>query len=104
MDPGYDMHVFFCSHERVEGHERGDCKSKSSLELMTKLKRRAREHNLERVRVQKSGCLNYCEQGVSCVVYPQGVWYSVKNEEDLEKIWNHLTKGEIDESILMKIE
>jgi len=71
---------------------------------MTKLKRRAREHNLERVRVQKSGCLNYCEQGVSCVVYPQGVWYSVKSEEDLEKIWNHLTKGEIDESILMKID
>ena len=104
MDPGYDMHIFFCSHERAEGHERGDCKSKSSLELMTKLKRRAREHNLERVRVQKSGCLNYCEQGVSCVVYPQGVWYSVKNEEDLEKIWNHLTKGEIDESILMKID
>ena len=71
---------------------------------MTKLKRRAREQNLERVRVQKSGCLNYCEQGASCVVYPQGVWYSVKNEEDLEKIWKHLTKGEIDESILMKID
>ena len=104
MKPGYDMHVFFCSHERVAGHERGDCKSKSSLELMTKLKRKARENNLERVRVQKSGCLNYCEQGVSCVVYPQGIWYSVKGEEDLEKIWNHLTKGEIDESILMKID
>ena len=38
MEPGYERHVFFCGHERTPGHKRGDCKSKSSLEMMTKLK------------------------------------------------------------------
>ena len=41
MEPGYKRHVFFCGHERTPGHKRGDCKSKSSLEMMTKLKRRS---------------------------------------------------------------
>ena len=53
MEPGYERHVFFCGHERTPGHKRGDCKSKSSLEMMTKLKRRTREEGIENIRVQK---------------------------------------------------
>ncbi|MBI19154.1 MAG: ferredoxin [Euryarchaeota archaeon] len=104
MEPGYKRHVFFCGHERTPGHKRGDCKSKSSLEMMTKLKRRSREEGIKNIRVQKSGCLNYCEQGVSCVIYPEGVWYSIKSEEDLEKVWNHIITGEKSDSILMRLD
>ena len=104
MEPGYERHVFFCGHERAIGHKRSDCKSKSSLEMMTKLKRRARDEGIKNIRVQKSGCLNYCEQGVSCVIYPEGVWYSIKSEEDLEKVWDHIVTGQKSDSILMKLD
>ena len=29
----------------------------------------------------KSGCLGQCERGISCVVYPEGVWYTLTGEE-----------------------
>ena len=28
-----------------------------------------------KIRVQRAGCLDRCEEGPTCVVYPDGVWY-----------------------------
>ena len=67
--------------------------SKNSLELMVKLKTMAKNSGLVNIRVQKSGCLDQCESGPSCVIYPEGIWYKL-TEESLEIILNeHLIKG-----------
>ncbi|MED5485743.1 MAG: (2Fe-2S) ferredoxin domain-containing protein, partial [Candidatus Thermoplasmatota archaeon] len=67
--------------------------SKNSLELMVKLKTMAKNSGLVNIRVQKSGCLDNCESGPSCVIYPEGVWYKL-TEESLELILNeHLING-----------
>ena len=67
--------------------------SKNSLELMVKLKTMAKNSGLVNIRVQKSGCLDHCESGPSCVIYPEGVWYKL-TEESLELILNeHLING-----------
>ncbi len=88
------MHVFVCTNERNQSHERGSCGAKGSMQIMTRLKRAARQAGLEDVRVNKSGCLDKCEKGPSCVVYPEGTWYSLPDDEEgLEDILRHI-KGE----------
>ena len=89
----FEKHVFVCSHERDKNSQRGCCMSKNSLDLMVKLKTMAKNSGLVNIRVQKSGCLDNCESGPSCVIYPEGVWYKL-TEESLELILNeHLIKG-----------
>ena len=39
-----------------------------------------------KVRVNKAGCLDRCEQGPVCVVYPEGTWYTYIDEEDVDEI------------------
>ena len=47
-----------------------------------------------KVRVNKAGCLDRCEQGPVCVVYPEGVWYTYIDEEDVDEIIDsHLING-----------
>jgi len=89
----FERHVFVCSHERDKNSQRGCCMSKNSLELMVKLKTMAKNSGLVNIRVQKSGCLDQCESGPSCVIYPEGVWYKL-TEDSLEEILNeHLIDG-----------
>ena len=46
------------------------------------------------IRVNSSGCLDRCEQGPVCVVYPEGVWYTYVDETDVDEIIeSHLVDG-----------
>ncbi|MCH1617086.1 MAG: hypothetical protein L7R83_06195 [Candidatus Poseidonia sp.] len=71
---------------------------------MRQMKTRVREHTDENIRVQKSGCLDHCEFGPTCVVYPEGVWYGLTSEQSLEALLNHLLTGEVDENQTLKME
>lgn len=101
--PGYTRHLFICGHERQEGSKRPHCQGRGSLEVLSKLKMLTREAGLNNVRVQKSGCLDYCEQGISCVVYPEGVWYSLKDDTNLLDLVEHLRAGTVAEKCRMQI-
>jgi len=92
-DSKFSKHVFVCSHERDHSSPRGCCMNKNSLELMMKLKLMAKKAGLTDVRVQKSGCLDNCENGPTCVVYPDGVWYKLTEESLDEILNNHLISG-----------
>ena len=47
-----------------------------------------------KVRVNTSGCLDRCEQGPALVVYPEGVWYTYIDEDDVDEIIDsHLVNG-----------
>ena len=47
-----------------------------------------------KVRVNKAGCLDRCEQGPVCVVYPEGIWYTYIDEEDVDEIIDsHIVNG-----------
>jgi len=92
--PGYGRHVFICGHERPPDASRPCCSARGSLEVLKRLKTAARGEGLRGVRVQKSGCLDFCENGISCVVYPEAIWYSIKNpDEDIPAILEHLRSG-----------
>lgn len=99
---GYRMHAFVCAHSRPGDSERGSCNGKNSLELMMKLKRMAREAGIDDVRVQKSGCLDNCENGPTCVVYPQGEWFCL-TEDALPEMLEYLKGGKLPEKFLLKV-
>jgi (2Fe-2S) ferredoxin len=53
-----------------------------------------------KVRVNKAGCMDRCEEGPVLVIYPEGVWYTYKTEEDIEEIIReHLQGGRIVERL-----
>ena len=90
----YERHIFCCTNVRQPGHPRGCCSEKDSVRLRNYLKAKAKQLKLEGVRVNIAGCLDRCELGPTMVIYPEGVWYSYRNTEDLDEILNtHVIEG-----------
>ncbi|CAI8369612.1 MAG: Ferredoxin, 2Fe-2S [Candidatus Poseidoniaceae archaeon] len=102
--PGYDRHVFICGHERPEGATRPSCRNRGSLEVLSAIKAAAREEGLSNIRIQKSGCLDYCENGIACVVYPEGTWYQLNTELDIKLLIQHIKDGTTNHALLMDFE
>jgi (2Fe-2S) ferredoxin len=95
-------HIFVCVNERNTNNPKGCCSSKNSLEIMTKIKRIIKNSGIENIRVNKSGCLGNCEKGVACVIYPEGIWYTIPDEEKaIIEISNHILGGEKASDYLM---
>ncbi|MDP6869469.1 MAG: (2Fe-2S) ferredoxin domain-containing protein [Candidatus Poseidoniaceae archaeon] len=92
IEPGYVMHAFVCGHSRPENSARPSCSAKGSLELLRNFKTLALEHGLTGIRIQKSGCLDFCEFGPSCVIYPQGEWFTI-SEESIPSLIEYLDGG-----------
>ena len=94
----YQRHIFFCTNDRGADHERPSCNQCGSAELREYAKKRMKEMDLTgqgKVRVNKSGCLDRCEEGPVCVVYPEAVWYTYVDETDIDDIIDsHLVNGE----------
>ena len=98
----FRKHVFVCNNERPPESARGCCAAKESLDILTRLKRAARAEGLDDVRVNKAGCLDNCERGPACVIYPEGTWYTLPdNEAGLSQILEHLKGGEVANEYLM---
>lgn len=90
----YRPHVFVCKNERPENHPRGCCLHRGSGELHAYMKERAREAGLKDIRINQSGCLERCELGPTMVIYPEGVWYTYRNKDDIDEIvQKHMIEG-----------
>ena len=102
MSEKFRLHAFVCTNQRDPLKRRECCAEKNSLEIMTRLKRAARASGINDVRVNKSGCLDQCENGVACVVYPQGIWYTIPDDDEaISEIVEHLADGRVAEKYLM---
>ena len=71
---------------------------------MKAVKTAAKVEGIVNIRVQKAGCLGQCENGISCVVYPEGVWYTLSGEENIPELLEHLRSGTIAEDLRMILE
>lgn len=89
------LHVFMCQHERDAADKRGCCLAKNSMPLLKYAKGQLAQRRLNKeVRFQRAGCLNACAHGPALVVYPEGVWYRVSAEADIDAIIEeHLVGG-----------
>ncbi len=98
----FERHLFICVNERAAGNPRGCCSSKGSAEIAQALKLAAYERGLKgKVRVNKAGCLDACEEGVSAVLYPEGLWYRGITLDDVDEIVERsLVQGEVVERLV----
>ena len=100
--PFYDAHVFVCCNRRPDGHPRGSCAARGSEKLRDYMKVRAKEMGLKRVRVNMAGCLDRCELGPCVVIYPEGVWYKVETNADVDLILErHVRDGGRAEELML---
>ena len=97
----YRRHVFFCCNQR-DPPERC-CATNDALEMQQYAKKRIKALGLsgkDRVRINKAGCLDRCEEGPVIVVYPEEVWYTYVDRQDIDEIIDrHLVGGEIVERL-----
>ena len=93
-EPYFRYHLFCCTNIRPEDHPRGSCGRMGGAGLRDYMKQRVKEEDLPSVRVNTAGCLDRCELGPVVVVYPEGVWYSLTSEADVDTvIEEHLKNG-----------
>ena len=92
----FRRHLFVCINDRGPGHPKGSCGPRGAAEVAAAFKKGAYDRGLKRiVRVNKAGCLDQCARGVTCVVYPEAVWYGGVTLDDVDEIIDrHLIGGE----------
>ena len=99
----YERHIFFCLNERKAGEE--CCARHLAQEGFDRCKTLVKEANLSgpgKVRVNNAGCLDRCAAGPVAVVYPEAVWYTFVDHNDIDEIVeSHLKNGKVVERLLV---
>ncbi len=93
----FSRHVFFCTNQREDGSQ--CCSQCGAQEARDYVKRRCKELGISgpgQVRVNNAGCLDRCELGPVAVVYPEAIWYTYVDRQDLDEIVDsHLVQGRV---------
>jgi (2Fe-2S) ferredoxin len=90
----YRHHVFFCLNQRDAGEN--CCANHDSEKLQAYAKQRVKELKLNGrglIRVNKSGCLDRCDEGPVIVVYPEEIWYTYSSQADIDEIIDSHLRG-----------
>ena len=99
----YRHHVFFCTNQRADG---SDCCQRFNAQAMRDYaKMRSKALNIAGaggVRINTAGCLDRCSEGPVLVVYPDDVWYSYVDQQDIDEIIDeHLINGRVVERLII---
>ncbi len=97
----YRHHVFFCTNQREPGE--ACCADFDARSMRDYVKARTKElgiHGEGHIRINIAGCLGRCELGPVVVVYPEEVWYTYVDKDDLDEIIEeHLVHGRVVERL-----
>ncbi len=97
-------HVFFCCNRRETGEP--CCGRFNAQKMRDYAKQRVKALGLNGeggVRINSAGCLGRCDKGPAVVVYPQGIWYTWIDEQDIDDIIEqHLQQGQVVERLLIR--
>ena len=97
----FKHHVFFCSNQREPGET--CCNAHGAAEMRGYAKDRIKALGLSgkgQVRVNNAGCLDRCEEGPVLVVYPEAVWYTYIDRDDIDEVIDsHLVGGKVVERL-----
>lgn len=90
-------HLFVCTNIKKEGKS---CGALGSQELRDSLKKNigkiltADGINNSGIRINSSGCLGHCENGIAAVCYPSGTWKTNLQKNDVDELVD-LVKAEL---------
>lgn len=100
----FKHHVFFCTNQREGGII--CCGARGADELRNYAKDKIKELGLNKgeagtvIRINSAGCMDRCDNGPVMVVYPEGVWYTYLDKEDIDEIIDtHLVGGKVVERL-----
>ncbi len=84
-------HVFVCTNEKQNGE---CCERKGGSQVRKDLKNWVNEHPewRKRIRINQSGCLDHCDQGVAVVIYPQNETFVDVGLDDLASLKQKITE------------
>ena len=86
----FDKHIFICTNDRGKNSSRQSCGDCGGLDIRMEFVKLINESGLKgKVRANKSGCLDICEQGPAIVIYPKGFWYLGIERKNIKKIFKH---------------
>jgi (2Fe-2S) ferredoxin len=98
----YERHIFFCTNTRDAGKD--SCANHHAADGLAHCKQAVKAAKLNgpgKVRVNNAGCLDRCAAGPVCVVYPEAVWYTYVDTDDIDEIVeSHLKNGVVVERLL----
>ncbi len=98
----YERHIFFCLNERSNGD--ACCAQFKAQEAFDRCKSQVKSAGIAgpgQVRVNKAGCLDRCAAGPVAVVYPEAIWYSYVDLQDIDEIVeSHLKNGKVVERLV----
>ena len=99
----FSRHIFFCLNQRDSGAD--CCAAQGAQAGFDRCKSRVKAAGLSgegQVRVNKAGCLDRCAGGPVAVVYPEAVWYTYVDNDDIDEIVDsHLLHGRVVERLLL---
>ena len=97
----FEKHVFFCCNQREPGE--ACCNNHGATEMRAYAKDRIKALKLAgkgKVRINQAGCLDRCDEGPVLVVYPEEVWYTYVDKQDIDEIIDeHLRHGRVVERL-----
>lgn len=98
----YQRHVFFCVNQREAGAI--CCNNHGAQAMRDYAKARVKALRLDskgkRIRINNAGCLDRCNEGPVIVIYPEDVWYTYVDKEDIDEIIEeHLKNGRVVERL-----
>ena len=97
----YERHIFFCLNKREGGEE--CCAQHHAQEGFDRCKTQIKALGLSgpgKARVNKAGCLDRCAAGPVAVVYPEAIWYTFVDNDDIDEIIeSHLMNGKVVERL-----
>lgn len=97
----FKHHVFFCLNQREDGGP--CCCNHNAEELFGYMKSKVKAEKLNgkgMTRVNRAGCFDRCSEGPVIVVYPEAVWYTYMDKEDIDEIIeSHIKHGKVVERL-----
>jgi (2Fe-2S) ferredoxin len=104
MNNYFKHHVFFCLNQRDDGA--ACCSDKGAEAAFDYMKAQVKKLDLRgkgKVRVNRAGCFDRCGEGPLLVVYPEAVWYTFVDHEDIDEIIeSHLLNDNVVQRLLVE--
>ncbi|MDD2832594.1 MAG: (2Fe-2S) ferredoxin domain-containing protein [Methylotenera sp.] len=103
MTNHFQHHVFFCLNQRDGGS--ACCMDKGAEAAFDHMKASIKKYNLNgagKVRINRAGCFDRCGEGPLLVIYPEAVWYTFIDLDDIDEIIeSHIMHGKIVERLVI---
>lgn len=92
----FKKHIFFCTNQKIDGSGCGNLTNDAGFNFAKSYLQQLNLWGEGKFRASKAGCLGRCDMASTCVVYPDGTWYTYIDEKDVQEIIDqHLLKNEI---------